>query len=70
MSIIGLKDLRQNMESYIKRIKKGDSFIVMKKSQPVFKITPFEQDENWESVVDFTKIKKGGVNIQEILSRL
>ncbi|MDP2812163.1 MAG: type II toxin-antitoxin system prevent-host-death family antitoxin [bacterium] len=70
MSIIGLKDLRQNMDTYIRRIKKGDSFIVVKKSQPVFKITPLEQEENWETVVDFTKIKKGGVDIDEVLKYL
>ncbi len=27
-----------------------------------------DEDENWEEVVDFTKIKKGGVKIDEILS--
>ena len=28
------------------------------------------KDEQWEEVVDFTKIKKGGVDIDDILSRL
>lgn len=28
------------------------------------------QDENWELVSDFTKIKKGGVDIDELISRL
>ena len=27
-------------------------------------------DESWEEVVDFTKIQKGGVDINEILKRL
>lgn len=70
MSIIGLKELRQNMDSYISRVKQGNSFIVMKKSQAIFKIVPLEQDESWETVIDFSKLKKGGVNIQELLTRL
>lgn len=27
-------------------------------------------DDNWETVADFTKIKKGGINIDELLERL
>ncbi|MBU1203425.1 type II toxin-antitoxin system Phd/YefM family antitoxin [Patescibacteria group bacterium] len=70
MSIVGLKELRENMDDYINKVKQGHSFIVLRKSQPVFKISPLENEENWETVVDFTKIKKGGVDIKEILSRL
>ena len=68
-NIVGLKNLRENMVDYINRIAKGESFIVFKQTKPLFKISPI-QDEEWEEVIDFTKIKKGGVNIKEILSRL
>jgi prevent-host-death family protein len=67
---IGLKELRQNMEKYAKRVKKGESLIVLRRSVPLFKISPIEDKEEWEEVVDFTKIKKGGVNIKDILSRI
>jgi hypothetical protein len=44
---------------------------VVRKSKPVFKISSLEEgDDLWESVIDFTKIKKGGVSIDDILSRL
>ena len=68
-NIVGLKELRQNMGKYAKRIALGDSFIVFKQTKPLFKISPLDQGR-WEEVVDFTKIKKGGVKIDEILSRL
>ena len=69
-TIVGLKELRENIETYISRVEKGDSFIVVKKSKPVFKISPPEDDaESWESVIDFTKIKKGGISIADLLSR-
>lgn len=70
-NIIGLRELRENIETYIGRIRKGKSFIVVRRSKPVFKIAPpDEESELWEPVVDFTKIKKGGVPLGDILTRL
>ena len=70
-TIVGLKELRENIEAYISRVEKGDSFVVVRKSKPVFKISPLDDDADlWEPVVDFTKIKKGGVAIRDLLSRL
>jgi len=68
-NIIGLKKLRENMVDYINRIAKGESFIVFKQTKPLFKISPI-RGEQWEEVIDFTKIRKGGVNINDVLSRL
>ncbi|MBU4370186.1 type II toxin-antitoxin system prevent-host-death family antitoxin [Patescibacteria group bacterium] len=69
-SIIGLKDLRQKMSEYAKKVKAGKSFIVVRRSKPLFKIIPISEDEIWEPVVNFTKIKKGGIDIDDLLSRL
>lgn len=68
-NIITIKKLREQMPEYVKRVQQGASFIVFKKSRPAFKISPII-DESWEEVVDFTKIKKGGVDINDILRRL
>lgn len=69
--IIGLKDLRENLPAYAEKIERGACFIVVKKSKPLFRIGPVEEDESlWEDVIDFTKIKKGGVGVHELLSRL
>ncbi len=67
---IGLKELRENIETYIEKIKEGGSFIVMKKSKPVFKISSPDEDDLWQPVIDFTKIKKGGAAIADLISRL
>lgn len=69
-NIIGLKELRQNIGSYIAEIKKGKSFIIIRRSMPVFKISPPEELEVWEPIVDFTKIKKGGIPLKNLLARL
>lgn len=70
-SIVGLKELRENVAAYITQVDKGRSFIVVRKSRPVFKISPPDEDNSlWETVIDFTKIKKGGVKLDDVLSRL
>lgn len=67
--IVGLKEFRQDVDKYVKYAQKGDTVLVVKKSKPFFRIGSPE-DERWETLIDFTKIKKGGVDIDEILSRL
>ena len=70
-TIIGLRELRENTENYISEVRRGKSFVVARKSRPLFKITPVSEDnELWETVIDFTKIKKGGIAIRDLLSRL
>ena len=69
--IIGLRELRENINTYIAQVEKGNSFTVVRRSRPIFSISPPDQESGlWEPVVDFTKIKKGGVKIEELLSRL
>ncbi len=68
---MGLKELRENMEKYASLIKKGRSFIVVKRSKPMFKISSVDEDDGlWETVIDFTRIRKGGISAEELLSRL
>lgn len=70
--IIGLKELRQNVDAYISLVKKGRRFTVVRRSRPVFDITPVADEENgaWETVIDFTKFKRGGIDIKELIKRL
>lgn len=72
-NIVGLKDLRLNTNKYIEKVRKGYSFLVVRKSSPVFRMEPVDEwgDEGtWEQVVDFTKIKKGGLPAARVLATL
>jgi antitoxin (DNA-binding transcriptional repressor) of toxin-antitoxin stability system len=71
--IIGLKELRENTGVYISAVEKGKSFVVMRKSQPIFTISPVDEwgDEGtWETVLDFTTIQPGGVLATDVLKSL
>ena len=69
--ILGLKELRENMQKYASLTERGQTFIVVKKSKPLFKISSFDEDEGlWETVADFTKIRKRGISAEELLKYL
>lgn len=68
-NLVALKELRLNMEKYADQVQAGQSFVVLKKNKPLFKIAPVD-DGQWEEAIDFTKIQQGGINIDELLARL
>lgn len=68
-NLVNLKELRENVAKYANRVAKGDSFIVMKRSKPLFKISPIDED-GWETIIDFTKFKKGGMPVDEVIRAL
>ncbi|HUY05327.1 MAG TPA: type II toxin-antitoxin system prevent-host-death family antitoxin [Candidatus Paceibacterota bacterium] len=72
-NIIGLKELRENMETYISQVEKGKSFTVVRRSRPVFRVTPVDEwgdDGVWETVVDFSTLKGGGMPAERFLKLL
>ncbi len=69
-NIVGLKELRENMDTYASRVGSGESFVVVRKSKPLFSINPVETEEMWETIMDFSKVRKGGVRIEDVLKRL
>lgn len=70
VKIVGLKELRENMDKYVRDVGKGTDYVVVRRSKPLFRMVAPMESEQWETVVDFTKIKKGGVSVKEILSCL
>ncbi|MBF8280241.1 MAG: hypothetical protein HW383_14 [Candidatus Magasanikbacteria bacterium] len=68
-NFIPLKEFRQDVAKYAGRITKGETLIVTKRSLPLFRIVPVEE-EGWETVIDFTKFRKGGIPASELLKIL
>ncbi len=59
------------MQKYASLVEKGESFVVVKKSKPLFKISSLDEDEElWETVIDFTNVRKGGIPAKELLAKL
>ena len=69
-NLITVRELREDLPAIINKVCRGGEFLVFKKSKPVFRLSSPEADGDWETVIDFTKIKKGGININELLKAL
>lgn len=72
-NLIGFKELRENADKYILAVSKGKSFTVLRRSKPIFNITPVDEwgDEGlWESVVDFRDKKGKGIKSGDLLKML
>jgi len=76
-SIVGLKELRDNVDTYISAVKKGKHFTVFRHSKPVFSIVPPEEVEydldeldgpGWKTLIDFTK--KGSPTVDDLIKSL
>lgn len=56
MTIIGLKELRQNATDIAKRAEQGEVFVVVKRSKPIFKLSPIEEKTSAnQELKDWTK---------------
>ena len=69
-STISLKELREKFPKYIDAIATGQSFTVLKRSKPIFQINPINDEGEWQTIADFTKISKQGVEADEVLTLL
>ena len=67
---VSLKQLREEFPKYIEAIEKGQSFTVIKRSKPIFKIGPVADSGEWQSIADFTSVDSRGVPADDILSQL
>lgn len=68
-NLVTLKDFRQDVAKYADRVAKGESLIITKRSRPLFRLEPVEEGD-WETVIDFTKFRRGGISASELLTML
>lgn len=52
MHAISVKDLRGKLPFVRSELKKGTSFLVIYKSQPIAKLTPIDQEQKFEEATD------------------
>lgn len=68
MHTIGLKELRINTKKYVDIIRKGGHVVVMRRTRPLFIMIPcYDEKTEWKIVTDFTKIKRGGILLEDVL---
>ncbi len=75
MLTISIKDLRKNLATVADQVLTGKSFTVFRRSKPVFKIVPieenFDEEDGWVDFIDFTEGgEKDGMKAEEFLKIL
>jgi hypothetical protein len=43
---------------------------VLRRSKPIFKLAPVDEDDMWESVADFTQIHPDGISARDVIKAL
>ncbi len=66
--IVPFKEFRLNAKKYIDALEKGASFLVVKRSRPVFRLEPVE--EVWETIGDFRSMPGGGISAKKLAAIL
>ncbi len=76
-NLVGLKELRVNLDKYIKDVERGSSFTVLRRSKPVFRMAPVDAGESeveWGTIFDADRDNKGkgiaGGEVLRILRRI
>jgi prevent-host-death family protein len=67
--LVTLKEFRQDVAKCAKRVERGEELIITKRSRPLFRIVPVEEP-GWETVIDFTKFRKGGMPVSQVIKAL
>jgi prevent-host-death family protein len=69
---VGVRELRQNLSKYLRRIKRGESLIVTERGQKVARIVPLERSEYREMLVELygATLPGGSEKLSHTIKRL
>ncbi|MCR4307993.1 MAG: hypothetical protein NUV80_05510, partial [Candidatus Berkelbacteria bacterium] len=64
-----------NIDKYAAQVKAGRFITVVKRSEPLFRLVPIDDDDddaNWETLIDFRKFPgyENGIPASDLLARL
>lgn len=69
--IIAIKEFRKNLSSFADLVSQGQTIIVIRRSEPAFKVIPIENlegEDQWQELIDFTDGgKKKGIQANKLV---
>ena len=69
--VIPIKEFRKNLSHFADIVEDGGIIVVIRHSQPAFKVIPVNQEEKWEELIDFTAGgKKKGIPARKLLTEM
>lgn len=74
--IIGVKQLYKNLKTISNKVAKGESFIVVKRSKPIFRVIPYQEEKRKKYTLkdlknlQFEKLKSGHEKLSEKIDEI
>jgi prevent-host-death family protein len=66
MDRVGVRQLRQNLSVYLRRVKAGESLEVTERGEPVARLTPAATKSRWERLVAEGKVRPASRKLSEL----
>ena len=69
-NLVGFKELRVNLDKYVKGVERGSSYTILRRSKPLFRISPVdaEDEAGWDTIFDADRDNNGkGIPGGEVL---
>lgn len=69
-NLVGLRELRVNLDKYVKGVARGSSYTILRRSKPLFRISPIETENEtgWDTIFDADRDNQGkGIPGGEVL---
>jgi prevent-host-death family protein len=71
-STVGVRDLRQNLSKYLRRVKEGESLTVTERGQKVARVVPLARNEFREALAELhgVSLPSGEESLSKAIKRL
>ncbi len=65
-SRVGVRELRQNLSVYLRRVRQGETLEVTERGEPVARLTPLDSDDVWARWIAEGTIIPGHGHLREL----
>lgn len=67
MNRVGVRELRQNLSVYLRRVKRGESLEVTERGEPVARLVPLSTgDRYWDRLIAEGKVRPASGSIEDL----
>lgn len=64
---VGIRELRQDLSRYLRRVRKGERLVVTDRNRPVALLTPLPEDEDpWERLIAEGKVTRATRRLEDL----
>lgn len=67
MNLVGVRELRQNLSAYLRRVAEGERFVISERREPVAVLGPLpERDDPWQRLLSEGRLTPPTTDLLEV----